>query len=89
MLTVSSGDHHDGSGCRRQAARPLLFLVPTALHEWALSHAPQGAAAAKEAKGHPGPWKKTLPRKPAKGLVVDTISTNAARSCPTPGSLQR
>src|SRR5205823_3728830 len=63
------------------------FLVPLAtIPEWAESEAEQAAAAAKQAKGHPGPFLKHIPHAETKERLIDFIGTGGQVVCPSPGN---
>jgi P4 family phage/plasmid primase-like protien len=65
------------------------FLIPlNTIPEWAHSHAPQASAAAKKAKGHPGPFKKKF-QLPDKTCVIDFMGTGGQVVCPSPGNQRR
>src|SRR5262245_9277171 len=61
------------------------FLVPgVSIPSWAWSTAEQAAAAAKKAKGHPGPFKKAFNHAKTKQRVIDLIGTGEQAACPCP-----
>src|SRR5262249_31107154 len=64
---------------------PPPFLGPLlSIPSWAWSTAEQAAAAAKKAKGHPGPFKKAFNHAKTKQRVIDLIGTGEQAACPCP-----
>jgi hypothetical protein len=63
------------------------FLVPLdSVPPWAESPAEQGAAAARQATGHPGPWKKAFNHAETKIRLIDFLGTGGQAVCPSPGN---
>jgi putative DNA primase/helicase len=63
------------------------FLVPLAsVPPWAESPAEQAAEAARQAAGHPGPFKKGLNHARTKKRLIDFIGTGGQVVCPSPGN---
>jgi hypothetical protein len=62
------------------------FLTPLdSIPEWAWSQAAQAAAAARQRKGHPGPFKKGFNHARTGKRLLDFIGTGGQCVCPYPG----
>ncbi len=59
------------------------YLVPfTSIPDWATSKANQAAPAAKEKKGHAGPFKKQFRHRESQAVVIDFVGTGGQCVCP-------
>jgi hypothetical protein len=63
------------------------YLVPLdSIPEWAWSQASQAAVAAKQLKGHPGPFKKGFNHAQTGKRLIDFLGTGGQVVCPSPGN---
>jgi hypothetical protein len=71
----------DGRPSKPNSHRYVLVPNDT-IPDWAISHAPQAAPAARQARGHAGPFKKAFHHRTTGKVVIDFIGTGGQVVCP-------
>lgn len=66
----------------KPSSHRYYLVTCESIPEWAHSPAEQGAAAAREQKGHPGPFKKPFDHTETNQRVIDFLGTGGQAVCP-------